>query len=254
MATERLYLSSIKAAYSTSFSAIVQSVEGKNIVLDRTLFYPLGGGQDWDCGILEGPNGAVKVTEVTGRGEIQHTVEQDHQLQAGDEVKGSIDWERRHKHMRMHTAQHLVSGIAYELFNGTKTVGNKLRADQSRIDFNPISFDESMLNKLTTNVNNILDENHTVTDSTMTREEINTIMPPERTNMGLLPSSVKQLRVVKIGESIDLCPCAGTHVQQLSEIGHINILGKKSKGKGTQRVTYDLKIPEVTPSPDIREI
>jgi misacylated tRNA(Ala) deacylase len=74
----------------------------------------------------------------------------------------------------------------------------------------------------------------------MTREEINSIMPEDRTNMNLLPKSVKNLRVVTIGDNIDLCPCAGTHVMDLSEIGEIKIISKKSKGKGTQRVTYEL--------------
>ena len=77
----------------------------------------------------------------------------------------------------------------------------------------------------------------------MTRQEVNEVMPPERTNMDLLPASVRELRVVKIDEGFDLCPCAGTHVRQLGEIGNINILGKKSKGKGTQRVSYDLLEP-----------
>ncbi len=74
-------------------------------------------------------------------------------------------------------------------------------------------------------------------------------MPPERTNMDLLPASVKQLRVVKIDDGFDLCPCAGTHVQQLGEIGAMRILGKKSKGKGTQRISYDLLEPMIEISP-----
>jgi len=254
MATERLYLRSIKAGYFTTFDATVQSVEDEHITLDRTLFYPLGGGQDWDLGILEGPNGPLQVTEVRGRGDILHSVGANHQLEVGDVIQGTIDWDRRHAHMRMHTAQHIVSGMTYEQFNGARTVGNKLRADQSRIDFNPISFDEAMLEQLTQRVNTVIDEHHSVTDSTMTREQINAIMPPERTNMGLLPASVKELRVVTIGASIDVCPCAGTHVENLSEIGNINILGKKSKGKGTQRITYELTAPDTIPSPISKKV
>jgi misacylated tRNA(Ala) deacylase len=84
----------------------------------------------------------------------------------------------------------------------------------------------------------------------MTREQVNAEVPPERTNMDLLPSFVQELRVVTIGDKIDLCPCAGTHVQELSEIGHIEVIGKKSKGKGTQRVTYELGIPKTIPRPN----
>ena len=143
----------------------------------------------------------------------------------------------------MHTAQHLVSGLVYEMFNGTRTVGNQIHSDRSRIDFNPISFDESMLTSLVEAANQIISQNLEVTGTVMTRQEVNEVMPPERTNMDLLPASVRELRVVKIDEGFDLCPCAGTHVRQLGEIGNINILGKKSKGKGTQRVTYDLLEP-----------
>ena len=252
MATELLYLKSIESGYFTDFNAAVTAVDGEQIILDRTLFYPLGGGQNWDTGILEGPNGTLSVQEVRGRGNILHSVGPNHQLEVGDEVTGSIDWQRRHAHMRMHTAQHLVSGVVYETFNGTRTVGNQIHNDRSRIEFNPISFTEEMLNEITIQVNNLIDNDYRVTDSTMTREEVNAEMPPERTNMDLLPSSVKQLRVVKIGENLDLCPCAGTHVQRLGEIGHIEITGKKSKGKGTQRITYELHIPQLTPEP-IRE-
>ena len=249
--TEKLYLHSIESGYYQDFNAKVIGVEDAKVILDQTLFYPLGGGQNWDVGTLTGPNGNLEVSEVRGRDAVLHTVWEGHQLEIGDEVKGTIDWERRHAHMRMHTAQHLVSGLVYEMFNGARTVGNQIHSDRSRIDFNPIAFDEAMLDALTARTNDIIKQNLRVTDTVMTREEVNALMPPERTNMDLLPSSVKQLRVVKIDEGFDLCPCAGTHVQQLGEIGDIQILGKKSKGKGTQRITYDLLEPmiEISPKP-----
>jgi len=251
--TELLYLNSIESGYSTDFSAKVTAIEDEKITLDRTLFYPLGGGQNWDTGTIEGPNGIATVHEVRGRNQITHTVGPEHNFSIGDQVYGSLDWERRHAHMRMHTAQHLMSGVVYELFNGTRTVGNQIHNDRSRIDFNPISFTPEMLEEITTRVNHLIDADYQVTDSTMTREEVNFQMPPERTNMDLLPASVNELRVVKIGDGIDLCPCAGTHVQSLGEIGHVDITGKKSKGKGTQRITYELQIPKIIANPN-REI
>ena len=240
MATTKLYLENIEAAYQTKFSAKVIKSNEESVVLDRTLFYPLGGGQNWDEGTISGPNGSIEIHEVRGREDIIHNLGIGHQLEVGDEVIGEIDWERRYSHMRMHTAQHLVSGIAYELFNGVRTVGNQINTTHSRIDFNPISFDESMLAELTKKTNEIISLKHEVTDLTMMRDEINTIMPPERTNMDLIPSFIDELRVVKIGDSLDLCPCAGTHISNISEIGEISIIGKKSKGKGTQRITYEL--------------
>lgn len=247
--TEKLYLQSIESGYFQDFTATVTGVEDAQVILDQTLFYPLGGGQNWDVGTLTGPNGDLKVSEVRGRNDVLHTVGEGHQLEIGDEVSGTIDWERRHAHMRMHTAQHLVSGLVYEMFDGARTVGNQIHSDRSRIDFNPISFDDAMLEALTHRTNDIIHQNLRVTDTVMTRDEVNAIMPPERTNMDLLPASVKQLRVVKIDDGFDLCPCAGTHVQQLGEIGDIQILGKKSKGKGTQRITYDLLEPTIKISP-----
>ncbi|HIA39387.1 MAG TPA: alanyl-tRNA editing protein [Candidatus Poseidoniales archaeon] len=241
MATELLYMESIAACYDSEFSATVTAIAEDNVVLDRTLFYPLGGGQNWDVGRLKSDIGTTTVTEVRGRGEVNHFVGNDHGLEIGDEVYGTIDWERRYSHMRMHTAQHLVSGVVYDMFHGTRTVGNQIHADRSRIDFHPIKFDMDMLDLVFTSAQEIIESELPVTCSTMTRDEVNKIMPPERTNMDLLPISVKQLRVITIGDNFDLCPCAGTHVANLSEIGELELLGKKNKGSMVQRISYTLK-------------
>ena len=240
MMTKKLYLESIEAAYLEEFTAEVIAIEGNKIVLDQTLFYPLGGGQNWDLGSIDGPNGKMNVIEVRGRDTIHHTIEDTFELEIGDEVSGTIDFERRYAHMKMHTAQHLVSGIAYEMFDGVRTVGNQIHTEKSRIDFKPIQFTEDMLLELQSAVNEKIQLGLEVTDSQMTRDQINSIMPQERTNMDLLPSFINDLRVVTIGDKQDLCPCAGTHVRNISEIKGIEFIGKKSKGKGTQRVTYEL--------------
>ena len=242
--TRKLYLENLEHGYHHRFDATVTQVSEAGVVLDRTLFYPLGGGQHWDTGTLEGPNGTLQVTEVRGRGDVEHTTGADHQLEVGDEVRGTIDWETRYARMRMHTAQHLVSGLAYEMFNGVRTVGNQIHADRSRIDFNPISFDETMISDLIECVNEHIDQALPVTDAVMTREAINAIMPSDRTNMDLLPASVQELRIVQIGDPVDMCPSAGTHVTNIAELGHVEFLGKKSKGKGTQRFSYQLGEPD----------
>ena len=240
MITKKLYLEAIEAAYLEQFTAEVIAIKDNKIVLDQTLFYPLGGGQNWDLGSIDGPNGKMNVIEVRGRDTIHHTIEDTFELEIGDEVSGTIDFERRYAHMKMHTAQHLVSGIAYEMFDGVRTVGNQIHTEKSRIDFKPIQFTEDMLLELQSAVNEKIQLGLEVTDSQMTRDEINSIMPQERTNMDLLPSFINDLRVVTIGDKQDLCPCAGTHVRNISEIKGIEFIGKKSKGKGTQRVTYEL--------------
>lgn len=238
--TKLLYMDSIEACYERSFTAEVTLVRPDWVQLDQTLFYPLGGGQNWDEGILRTDSQELQVSEVTKRGPVKHVVGDAAGLEVGDTVHGDIDWERRYAHMKMHTAQHLVSGVAYELFGGTRTVGNQIHADRSRIDFNPIDFTPDMMNDLAAATNDLIRAKKPVEAVTMTRDDVNDIMPADRTNMDLLPKSVTELRVIRIGDDVDLCPCAGTHVRNTGEIGEVQILGRKSKGKGTQRIEYVL--------------
>ena len=136
--------------------------------------------------------------------------------------------------------KHLRDDCLAEMALGARTVGNQIHADRSRIDFNPISFDDEKLELLKSKFAEKVDQGLEVTMKEMTRDQINSIMPPERTNMDLMPKSVKNLRIIEIGNQADLCPCAGTHVRNISELGEIEFLGKKSKGKGTQRLSYTL--------------
>jgi misacylated tRNA(Ala) deacylase len=243
--TRMLYMEGgLERCYDRTFAARVLETRPDSVVLDQTLFYPLGGGQEWDTGVLRTADGReARVTEVTKRGPVKHVVGPGHGLLPGDEVQGAIDWERRYAHMRMHTAQHLVSGLAYELFGGPRTVGNQIHADRSRIDFNPVNFTNEMLRDLEAAANAAVRAGHAVATATMTRDEVNAELPPERTNMDLLPRSVNDLRVIRIGKDVDLCPCAGTHVKDTREIGEVRIVSRQSKGSGTQRIEYTLLPP-----------
>jgi misacylated tRNA(Ala) deacylase len=244
--TRLLYMDAFERCYDRTFTARVVDVMPDAVVLDQTLFYPLGGGQEWDTGTLATADGrTLQVAEVTKRGPVRHTVGAGHGLKVGDEVAGAIDWERRHAHMRMHTAQHLVSGLAYEMFTGAegrhpRTVGNQIHRERSRIDFNPIDFSNQMLSDLESAANDAIRAGHAVTAASMTRDQVMAAQPPERTNMDLLPKSVTDLRVIQIGRDVDLCPCAGTHVANTREIGELKILRRTSKGSGTQRIEYTL--------------
>ena len=243
--TRLLYMDRLDDAYRKEFDATVVEVLPDAVVLDQTLFYPLGGGQEWDTGRLTADDGRVaNVREVTKRGLVRHVVGPSHGLQVGDRLHGLLDWERRYAHMRMHTAQHVVSGLAYEMFGkgGTppRTVGNQIHASMSRIDFNPIEFTNEMLKDLESAANDVVKAQHALSASTMTREQVLAEQPADRTNMDLLPKSVTELRVIRIGKNIDLCPCAGTHVLNTKEIGELRITGRRSKGAGTQRIEYTL--------------
>jgi misacylated tRNA(Ala) deacylase len=234
-------MDALERCYERTFEARVLEATPDAVILDQTLFYPLGGGQDWDTGTLATADGReVQVREVTKRGPVKHTIGAGHGLAAGDVVRGAIDWDRRYAHMRMHTAQHLVSGLAYEMFGGIRTVGNQLHADRSRIDFNPVNFTNEMLKDLEAAANDAIRAGYAITAGRMTREEVLAEQPPERTNMDLLPRSVRELRVIRIGADVDLCPCAGTHVKNTRELGPVRILSRTSKGSGTQRIEYEL--------------
>jgi len=240
LATRMLYMDALERCYDRSFAATVIEAKPEYVVLDQTLFYPLGGGQEWDTGTLATADGRqAQVVEVTKRGPVKH-IAPGHALQVGDTVTGAVDWDRRYAHMRMHTAQHLVSGLAYELFGGPRTVGNQIHADRSRIDFNPVNFTNEMLKDLEAAANDVIHQAVPITAATMTRDEVAAEQPPERTNMDLLPKSVSELRVIRIGRDVDLCPCAGTHVLNTKEIGDVQILSRTSKGSGTQRIEYTL--------------
>ena len=242
-ATHRMYLDTFDDAYRTDFTAEVVAVDGQQVVLDRTLFYPTGGGQPCDLGSMEGPTGRLEVQDVTGRGAVQHTVDADHALSVGDEVQGTIDWERRHAHMRMHTAQHLLSGLAYSLFEGARTVGNQIGADRSRLDLRPVTLSEGELDLLREGFDAAVAADIPLRMEVMQRQALIDEVGLERSNLDMIPASVDEMRIIRIGDEVDVCPCAGTHVRSLGELGRLGEVSVKSKGKGTKRLSYDLIQP-----------
>jgi len=150
-----------------------------------------------------------------------------------------MDWETRYNRMRMHTAQHVVSAVAADMYN-LQTVGNQIHADRSRIDFYPAHFDEEGLKKLEEKSNEIIDKALDVKIYEVDREEADKIVPANRVDMSRLPQHIKKLRMVEI-DGWDWCPCAGTHVASLTELGHVKITDKRSKGADKERVEYILE-------------
>lgn len=240
VATRRLYLESFDDTYATTFSADVVEVDGADVVLDQTRFYPTGGGQPCDMGHLAGPTGSLAVSDVRGRDAVHHRLPEDHNLQVGDEVLGTIDWERRHAHMRMHTAQHLLSGLAYELFNGARTVGNQIGAHRSRLDLRPAALTEDEVAELRSAFDEAVALDLPLSMDVQDRQTLIDEVGAERSNVDMIPASVQQMRIIRIGDQVDVCPCAGTHVRSLGEIGPLGEVHVKSKGKGTKRFAYTL--------------
>ena len=238
--THRLYLDSFEDTYATTFAAGVLAVDGEDVVLDRTLFYPTGGGQPCDLGVLEGPTGTLNVSDVRGRDAVHHRLPGDHTLSVGDQVTGTIDWDRRHAHMRMHTAQHLLSGLAYTMFDGARTVGNQIGAGRSRLDLRPVVMDEAEVDRLRAAFDAAVADNLPLSIGIKDRETLIAEVGQERSNVDMIPASVRQMRIITIGDQVDVCPCAGTHVRSLGEIGPLGEVHVKSKGKGTKRFAYTL--------------
>jgi len=234
--TEVLYMPDIESNYIREWEAVVEKAKDTYVVLDKSAFYPLGGGQLSDTGYLKWEGGNARVHEVTKKGIIKHHVEGE--LPEGH-VHATLDWDRRYGHMRMHTAQHIVSSVAYDEFNA-RTVGNQIYGDRSRVDLHPVSFSDQDLRMIEEKSNELIARHIAVEIKEESREILEQRVDAQRANLDLLPQSIKQLRIVEIGD-FDVCPCAGTHVRNTSELGNVKITKKENKGKERVRLTYSLE-------------
>jgi misacylated tRNA(Ala) deacylase len=236
--TEMLFMPDVEANYLREWDANVVKRKKDYVVLDTSAFYPEGGGQPADHGRLEWDGGSLEVKHVQKKGIVKHVMEGDvHSIP--DRVHGVLDWDRRYAHMRMHTAQHLISAVILELF-GAHTVGNQLYADRSRIDFDRSKLTEEDLEHVKVRFDQLVDEAIPVRVFEMDRAEMEDKVKVGRAQLDLLPKHITSLRVVDI-EGYDLCPCAGTHVRDLGELGHLVPLGRESKGAGKERVHFTLE-------------
>ena len=223
------------------FKTRVVATEDASILLEETHCYPRGGGQPGDTGIIRLEDGnSTLLNEVLPGEMILHPVDEIEMFKKGQEVACEIDVIRRNGHTMMHTAQHIFSALAEDLW-GCETVGNQIGADQSRVD---LLFDDKELfnpDELTETVNSVLSSNIPVNIHEWEREKILGHDQMRHTKfMHRIPASITHLRVVEV-EGVDLCPCAGTHVSNTSQIPRVRYLGKKNKGKGRLRVSYDFE-------------
>lgn len=234
--TQLLYMKDIEANYIKEFDAKVVKKKNDYVVLDRSAFYPLGGGQLSDTGVLKWSGGESPVTEVLKKGIIKHIIQGE---LPQEDVHGVLNWDRRYAHMRMHTAQHVISGVVYDLHKA-RTVGNQIHGDRSRVDFHPITLSEEDLKSIEDQANEVISGNSCVRIYQEERESLEKRSDPMRSNLDLIPSSIRDLRVVEI-EGFDICPCAGTHVRATGELGTMEILKKENKGRDRERIVYTLK-------------
>lgn len=236
--TELLYLPDPKKAYQREFTARVVDATDNHVTLDRTLFYPTGGGQPHDTGLLQAGDDELRVTDVRkSHGDPIHKLDGP-VPEEGAEVTGEIDWNRRESLMRMHTSQHVLSAVLYDRFDAT-TKGNQIHTDYSRVDFDVDDFTDEEIGEIQAACNEVFDDDIPVKGYEEDRETLASRIDTDRTLLHLIPDHITRLRVVEIPD-IDICPCAGTHVQSTGEIGEMRILRTENKGKGKTRIVYDL--------------
>src|SRR5947209_6265517 len=204
--------------YAREFDARILERGPDFVVLDQTLFYAEGGGQPDDTGTLRWKDGEARVLRVTKeKGVVKHHVDR---MPSADGVHGVIDWDRRYKHMRMHTSQHLMSGLVFRTY-GARTVGNQIHMDYSRVDFQPANFTPEDLKRIGDDCNRVIASSQAVRifeeDRVVVHDKIE-----DRALLDLIPQSVRRLRIIEIG-SADYCPCGGTHLKNVSEIVTVHI-------------------------------
>jgi misacylated tRNA(Ala) deacylase len=223
--------------YLKEFNAKVIAIHNNEIELDQTAFYPNSGGQPNDLGTFECKGKTYDVVNVLkDKGRIIHIVE-NNGLKVGDLVKGAIQWERRHLLMRYHTASHILSTVINKQ-TGAKITGNQIYLDRARDDFSLQEFDREKMKDYIEETNKVISKALDINIYMLPREEAFKIPELVKLKM-ILPESIKIIRVVEI-DGFDKQACAGTHVKNTSEIGNIELIEVKNKGKNNRRVYWKL--------------
>ena len=221
-------------AYQKSCQATVTAVDGAGIRLDRTVFYPTGGGQPGDVGILRlEDGGSLRIVEArkgADHEDVVHVAEDGAALPApGAKVTAEIDWERRHRMMRIHSCMHVLCSIV----EGDVT-GGQVGDGKGRLDFN---LPDTRLDKdaITAELNRIVAEDRPLTSRWITEDELSRTPELVRTMSVKPPSGAGRVRLMEI-EGVDLQPCGGTHVRRTGEIGPVKVTKIENKGRQNRRV------------------
>lgn len=232
--TQRLYQTD---SYAKEFEATVVEVqkEPPSLIVDRSAFYPGGGGQPCDLGTLAGL--PVKLVRAQG-GNVLHLVEGQPPA-PGTSVRGILDWERRYRLMRTHTAMHVLCGVVFRDY-GAQVTGGDMDPLKGRMDFEFARLDRALVAKIEEAINAEVVAARDVRIRTLPREEAFHIPDLIRTKINLLPPGIAEVRTVEI-VGLDLQADGGTHVANTREIGEIRIVDYKSKGAINKRMYVELQ-------------
>jgi len=231
--TKALYMDD---SYLKEFEASVVSVkDDKYVVLDQTAFYPLSGGVAFDTGVFT-KDGEEYPVVFTGKfdGNISHEISK-LGLKEGDKIIGKIDWDRRYKLMRLHTAAHVLCSIFHNKARAQITGGN-INLEKARMDFSLEEFDREKIDEYMKIANTLVEKGAEVKSSYMKREEALKI--PDMVKLAnKMPPEVDELRILEI-VGIDTQADGGAHVKNITEIGKINLVKVDNKGKSNRRLYY----------------
>ncbi len=226
-------------AYMKEFEASVIQSSNEGVVLNRTAFYPGGGGQPEDRGFLRRNGEAIAVKRMKRRdGFIWHLLDTN-PFDEGDTVVGEIDWDRRYEVMRTHTAMHILCGVIWRDYGASVTGGN-MEPLHGRMDFEFETMRRELVDKIEMKINLEVEAARQVRTKILPREEAFQIPDLIRTKINLLPEGIKEVRVVEI-VGLDLQADGGTHVSNTKEVGKIKIVDYKSKGAINKRIVVSLE-------------
>jgi misacylated tRNA(Ala) deacylase len=234
--TEQLYH---EDSYLREFGAVVEETTDEGVVLDRTAFYPGGGGQPCDLGQLVTTVrewNVVKVQRSGGR--IVHALDGE-PPPTGSDVIGVLDWERRYALMRTHSAMHVLCGVIWRDYGASVTGGN-MEPLRGRMDFEFEHLTADLVGEIEERINAEVAASRPLVVRVLPREEAFEIPDLIRTKINLLPPQIKQVRVVEI-KGLDLQADGGTHVDNTSEVGPLRIVDYKSKGRINKRLVVELE-------------
>ena len=224
----------LEDSYLKDFQTKLVSVTDNKIILEQTIFYAKSGGQPGDIGTLKINKETIEIIDtIKENNNIIHISNNKVIKTDNDSVYGKIDWDKRYKFMRMHSALHLICAVIP--FGVT---GGQIGYDKSRLDFD-LKDQNIIKEEIEEKVNQLILENHTIDYKWITSEELDNEPELVRTMSVKPPRTSAKIRLVKIG-NVDLQPCGGTHVKNTKEIGKVSIIKLENKGKKNRRINISL--------------
>ena len=222
-------------SYLREFDATVTAVTAGGVVLDRSAFYPGGGGQPSDTGVLGAGDELYAVKRVSRQdGQHVHQIDGPDRPEVGARLKGVLDWERRYQLMRTHTALHVLCGVVWRDY-GAQVTGGNMEPLTARMDFEFEHMSAEFAAEVEELINKEVEAARPVETLSLSREEAFKIPDLIRTKINLLPPAIKQVRIIDI-VGLDLQADGGTHVANTSEVGRIRVVGHESKGRINKRL------------------